>query len=176
MSTVHHPSGGFPLDPQSEVNELRDIGARDLSPTPSSPVAANDIERIWADEIQRGDPLRTCPEGHRNVVCEACGCGPFVPVGEAGDVLCPKCLRAGEALATDSDDEPRPPTAGAIQPDYPWFATLAARLSDDQLCEAIGVADAEPDQFRLLNLRQREAFIGAFSAEVVRRLSCRLAA
>jgi hypothetical protein len=45
------------------------------------------------------------------------------------------------------------------------------------LCEqAIDIADDEPGLFRLLNIRQREAFIGALSAEVVRRLEGRRAA
>ena len=46
----------------------------------------------------------------------------------------------------------------------------------DQICEAIGVADAEPTQFRLHNGGQREAFVAAMSAEVVRRLERRAVA
>ena len=68
-----------------------------------------------------------------------------------------------------------PPAGGAIHPDYPHFEALAAWLQDDQLCEAVGVADAEPALFRLHNEGQREAFVAAMSAEVVRRLDRRAA-
>ena len=54
--------------------------------------------------------------------------------------------------------------------DYPKFEALSARLLDDPLCEAIGVADAVPATFRLNNPDQRHAFVAALSAEVVRRL------
>jgi hypothetical protein len=47
---------------------------------------------------------------------------------------------------------------------------------DDQLCEGIGVADAELTLFRLHNDRQWEAFVAAMSAEVARRLEGRRAA
>jgi hypothetical protein len=180
MGTLHHPSGGFPLDPQSEVNELRDIGAPDVSPTLGSPVTWNDVDRMWAQEMERRDRQAARPEGYRDAACEACGCALFVPVGQGGDVLCPQCQRDGEALAAqdaaNDDDGPRPPASGAMHPDYPQFAALAARLLDDQLCEAIGVADAAPATFELPNLPQRETFVAAFSAEVVRRLNGRRAA
>ena len=52
----------------------------------------------------------------------------------------------------------------------PQFEALAAWLQDDQLCEAIGVADEQPTLFRLLDDGQREAFVAAMAAEVVRRL------
>ena len=181
MSTLHHPSGGFPLDPQSEVNELRDIGAADLTPTLGSAVTWDVVDRMWAAEMERRDRQAACPKGYRDAACEACGCGLYVPVGQGGDVLCPQCQRQGEALAAkeaaDGDGPgPRPPAAGAMHPDYPQFASLAARLLDDQLCEAIGVVDAEPARFQLQELGQREAFITALAAEVVRRLEGRRAA
>ena len=69
-----------------------------------------------------------------------------------GDVLCPQCQREGEELAADGDDGgggPRPPASGAMHPDYPEFAASAARMLDDDLCAAIGVADADPDTFKL---------------------------
>jgi hypothetical protein len=40
--------------------------------------------------------------------------------------------------------------------------------SPDELCAAIGVADAVPEQFRLDDAQQ-VAFVAAMSAEVVRR-------
>jgi len=48
-------------------------------------------------------------------------------------------------------------------------------MLDDELCAAIGVADVEPDQFRLDDAQQT-AFVAAMSAEVVRRLEGRRAA
>ena len=83
-----------------------------------------------------------------------------------------------EELAADGDDGgggPRPPASGAMHPDYPEFAASAARMLDDDLCAAIGVADAEPGTFRLDALQQ-QAFLAAMSAEVVRRLEGRRAA
>ena len=63
-----------------------------------------------------------------------------------------------------------------MHPDYPHFAALAAWLQDDQICEAIAVAEAEPMLFQLHDDGQREAFVAAASAEVVRRLERRAAA
>ena len=175
------PVRRIPLDPQSEAHELRDIGAADTSPTLGSDTTWNDVDRMWAAEMERRDREAACPEGHRHGACEACGCELYVPVGQGGDVLCDGCRIAGEALAADdaTDDGgggPRPPAAGAMYPDYPQFAALAATLLDDQLCEAISVADDEPATFRLVNDVQRQAFIAAMSAEVVRRLEGRRAA
>jgi hypothetical protein len=121
-----------------------------------------------------------CPSGYRDAACEACGCGLYVPVGQGRDALCPQCQREGEALAavTDGDDGdgPRPPASRAMHPDYLYFAALAARMLDDQLCEAIGIAEGQPATFRLLNREQPDAFVDAMSAEVVRRLEGRRAA
>jgi hypothetical protein len=49
-------------------------------------------------------------------------------------------------------------------------------MLDDQLCEAIGIAEGDPATFKLLNPAQRDAFVDAMSAEVVRRLEGRRAA
>jgi hypothetical protein len=62
-----------------------------------------------------------------------------------------------------------------MHPDYVEFAATAARMLDDELCVAIGAADAEPATFRL-DEPQRAAFVAAMSAEVVRRLEGRRAA
>jgi hypothetical protein len=48
-------------------------------------------------------------------------------------------------------------------------------MLDDELCAAIGVADAEPTRLRL-NEGQAAVFVAAMSAEVVRRLQRRAAA
>ena len=56
-----------------------------------------------------------------------------------------------------------------MHPDYPEFAASAARMLDDELCAAIGIADAEPERFRL-DAAQQQAFVAAMTAEVVRRL------
>jgi hypothetical protein len=103
VSTLHHPSGGFPLDPQSEVAELRDIGARDLSPSPDKPVTWDDIDRMWAAEMVRRERAAASPEGYKDAPCEACGSALYVPVGQKGDVLCPQCQHEGEALAAEDD-------------------------------------------------------------------------
>jgi hypothetical protein len=58
---------------------------------------------------------------------------------------------------------------------YPEFAASAARMLDDELCAAIGIADAEPAAFRI-NVDQQQAFLAAMSAEVVKRLEGRRAA
>ena len=176
MITLHHPPGGFPLDPQSEANELRDIGASELSPTLGSPITWDDVDRRWAAEMERRDRRAACPAGYRDAPCEACGIALYAPIGQGGDILCEACRTAGEAAAVEEDDDPRPTTAGAIHPDRPHFAALAVRLLDDQLCEAISVADEAPDTFLLVNPEQREAFLRALSDEVVVRLEGRRAA
>jgi hypothetical protein len=132
---------------------------------------------MFVAEMERRDREAARPAGYRDAECEACGCGLYVPVGQAGDVLCPQCEREGAALAADEDDDhPRPPAGGAMHPDYPHFEALAGWLQDDQLCEAVGVADAEPAVFRLHDEGQREAFVAAMAVEVVRRLGGRRAA
>jgi len=93
-------------------------------------------------------------------------------------VLCPQSQREGEALAAsddvaDGDDAP-PPAAGALHPDYPQFASTAARILDDELCVAIGVADAEPTKIHPDD-GHPEPFVAAMAAEVVRRLERRAA-
>ena len=134
-----------------------------------------EIDAMFVAEMERRDRLAACPPGYRDSSCEACGCALYVPVGQGGDVLCPQCQRQGEALAAEDDDHPRPPASEAMHPDYPHFEALAAWLQDDQLCEAIGIADEQPALFRLHNDRQREAFVAVMSAEVVRRLDRRAA-
>src|SRR5438270_5208319 len=91
VGTLHHPSGGFPLDAQSEANELRDIGAADCTPTLGSDTTWTDVDRMWAAEMERRDRGGARPEGYRDAACEACGTALFVPVGQGGDVLCPQC-------------------------------------------------------------------------------------
>ena len=92
MSTLHDRSGGSPLDPQSEVNELRDIGAADCSPSLGSSISWTDVDRMWAAEMERRDRR---PADYRDTLCEACGSALFVPVGQGGDLLCPQCQRQG---------------------------------------------------------------------------------
>jgi hypothetical protein len=62
-----------------------------------------------------------------------------------------------------------------MHPDYAEFAATAARMLDDELCVAIGVADAEPTRFRF-DEGQQEAFMAAMSQEVARRLNRCIAA
>jgi hypothetical protein len=176
VSTLPHPTGGFPLDAQSEVNELRDIGAGDTTPTLGSAVTWDDVDRMWIAEMERRDRQAACPAGYRDAPCEACGNALYVPFGQGGDVLCDPCRAAGDVAAEEEDDDPRPPAGGAIHPDYSCFAALATRMLDDHLCEALGVADEEPETFRLVNPGQRHAFVTALAAEVVARLDGRKAA
>ena len=72
MSTLHHSSGGFPLDPQSEANELRDIGVADCSPTLGSRVTWDHIDAMWVAEMERRERQAACPAGYRDAACEAC--------------------------------------------------------------------------------------------------------
>ena len=133
-------------------------------------------DRQWAAELERQDRQAACPAGYREAPCDACGVGLYVLRGQDGDVLCGRCQAAGEAAAAaEEDDDPRPPTAGALHPDYVEFAASATRMLDDELCTAIGIADAEPATLKLDN-PQQEAFVAALSAEVVRRLERRRAA
>jgi hypothetical protein len=164
--------------------ELRDIGAHDVTPTqdpdafPPDAVTEAEVDALYVAEMERRDRDAARPVGYRDAVCEACGTALFVPVGQ-GDVLCPQSQREGEALATedvtDGDDDPRPPAGGALHPDYAEFAESAARMLDDELCAAIGIADADPLRFRL-DAGQQEAFLAAMSQEVARRLDQRIAA
>jgi hypothetical protein len=128
--------------------------------------------------MERRDRDAACPAGYRNTGCEACRCALYVPIGQSGDVLCPQCQRQDELLGADDDDDgggARPPASGAMHPDYPEFAASAARMLDDDLCAAIGVADAKPEAFGL-DMLQRDAFVAAMAADVVRRLKGRRAA
>ena len=170
------------LPPHLEALELRDFNARDLSPAPEPDAFLHDaltgaeIDALFVAEMERRDRLAACPAGYRDAACEACSAALYVPVGQGGEVLCPQCQRQGEALAAEEDDDhPRPPAGGAMHPDFPEFAATAARMLDDELCVPIGVADADPVLFRL-GEGQREAFVAALSAEVVRRLDVCLAA
>jgi hypothetical protein len=188
MSSLPHPRPRAHLPPHLEALELRDCNAADTRPAQDADAFADDalteaeIDALFVAEMERRDRMAACPAGHRDAACEACGCALYVPIGQAGDILCPQCWREGEAFAaaaspaaTDGDDDPRPPAGGALHPDFPEFAATAARMLDDELCAAIGVADAEPLQFRL-ETPQRDAFLAAMSAEVVRRLDRRVAA
>jgi hypothetical protein len=181
LSSLPHPRPRAHLPPHLEALELRDCNARDLTPTQQLDVVADDrlteaeVDALFVAEMERRDRVAACPAGYRDAACEACGTTLYAPLGQGGDVLCTGCQDAGAALAAEEDDHPRPPTAGAMHPDYPRFSALACRMADDHLCTAIGIADSDPAQFHLNNPEQRMAFIGAFSAEVVRRLEGRRA-
>ena len=115
------------LPPHLEALELRDFNARDRTPTqdpdafPPDAVTEAEVDAMYVAEMERRDRDAARPVGYRDAACEACGTALFVPVGQAGDVLCPQCQREGEALAAaeDSvadDDDPRPPAGGAVNP------------------------------------------------------------
>jgi hypothetical protein len=123
------------LPPHLEALELRDLNARDISPTPEPDAFPHDaltdaeIDALFIAEMERRDRLAACPAGYRDAACEACAAAIYVPVGQGGDVLCPQCQREGAALAAEeNDDHPRPPAGGALHPDYPHFEALAAWL------------------------------------------------
>jgi hypothetical protein len=186
MSSLPDPRPRAHLPLHLEALELRDFNARDLTPTqdpdafPPDAVTDAEIDAMFVAEMERRDRVAACPSGYRDGACEACRTALYVPVGQGGDVLCPQCQREGAALAAEdaADDDgggPRPPASGAMHPDYPEFAATAARMLDDELCVAIGVAHAEPAQCHL-DAPQQEAFVGALAAEVERRLGRRTAA
>jgi hypothetical protein len=144
-------------------------------------VTEGEIDALYVAEMERRDREAARPAGYFDAACEACGTAFFLRIGQGGDVLCLHCRREGEALApaeggtAEGDDDPRSPASGAMHPDYAEFAASAARMLDDELSVAIGVADWEPARFHL-DEAQQEAFVGAMSAEVVRRLERRRAA
>lgn len=63
---------------------------------------------MWAAELERRERQAACPVGYRDASCEPCGCCPYVPVGQGGDVLGPQCQREGEQLAAEDDGPPAP--------------------------------------------------------------------
>ena len=97
MNTVP-PFRPVVLSAADEALELRDVGARDCTPTYGSEVTDADVDAMWVEEMARRD-------------------------SEAGD------------------DEPDPPTAGAVHPQYPTYRQQVARWRDDQLITGIGLAD-----------------------------------
>ena len=127
----------YPIDflarnPGLEAMELRDIGAADLSPTIpehlGSIVTPQDVDAMAEREANR-------PPGYVDAMCLGCGCALYVPANErCGDVLCPGCRAAGEALAADDDDpddEPDPPGA-AIHPDHAAYVQQVKAWPDDR--------------------------------------------
>jgi hypothetical protein len=134
---VCHTRARAHLPPHLEAIELRDFNARDLSPTPKLNAVLHDaltdaeIDAMFVTEMERRDRAVACPEGYRDAACEACGTALYVLVGQSGDVPCPQCQCQGTALAGEDDDDPRPLAAGAMHPDYRYFADLASRLPGD---------------------------------------------
>jgi hypothetical protein len=124
------PYKGAHLPPHLEALELRDINAADTRHAQDADAFADalteaEIDALFVAEMQRRDRMAACPTGYRDTACEACGCALYVAVGQSRDVLRPQCLREGEAVAaaeaaaaTDGDDEPRPPTSGAMHPTW----------------------------------------------------------
>jgi hypothetical protein len=177
------------LPPYLEALELRDFNApvvrpeQDADAIPDDRLTEAEIDPLFVAEMERRDRIAACPAGYRDAACEACSAALYVPIRQGGDILCPQCLHDGEVIAvadttpatSDGDDDPRPPAGGAIHPDYLEFAATAARMLDDELCMAIGVADAEPARVRLDD-SQRQVFLSAMASEVLRRLNGRAAA
>jgi hypothetical protein len=119
----------FSSTPAADTFELGGAAASCITFTSVATAIADDalteteIDAMFVAEMERRDREAARPAGYRNAACEACGTALFVPVGQAGDVLCPQCQRDGEALAAaecaiaDGDDDPRPPAGGALHPD-----------------------------------------------------------
>jgi len=72
------------------------------------------------------------------------------------------------------DDDRTPPAAGAIDP-AALYAETARGFTDSQLVTAIDLADGRPDYLGL-DERRRGLWLGAMTAEVLRRLDSRKAA
>jgi len=158
------------LSPGDEALELRDFGSPVLVPTLTpeplgSLLTWDDVERMAAQR------QATPPAGWRDAVCVACTCALYVPVGQAGDVLCPACKRDGEALAaaedSGSDDDPDRPGGAAMHAEY--AAELAA-WSDPDLLTAIGIVSDGRDRHWFTNDAERHAWLDAATAEILRRL------
>ena len=201
------PDSRFPLTPADEALELRDIGARDCTPTFGSVVTSDDIDAMWAEEMAR-------PAGYVDAACLGCGAALSVPAEtRCGDVLCPECHRQGEAIAAEedepecaicggsptcslhtgahpeepnqhefeakkpnpTDEDPKPPTSGAIHPDYPTFVQQVKRWSDNALITGIGAAEDGSPTFGKTPA-ERVAWIAAAADELANRLARRKAA
>ena len=92
------PDSRFPLTPADEALELRDIGARDCTPTFGSVVTSDDIDDI-------AERAAACPPGYVEALCLGCAAALYVPAEtRCGDVLCPECHRQGEAIAAEEDE------------------------------------------------------------------------
>jgi hypothetical protein len=144
----------------------RSTGMADESPL-GSVIFWSDVDAMWAAEMERRDRVAARPAGYREAVCEACSAALYVSDSHAGDLLCNGCRRLGEALADDGDDHPKPPTTGALHPEYATYVDIVKRWPDAILIAGIRLAYrgdpwGRPDQ--------RHAWILAASRELLRRL------
>src|SRR3954469_25527729 len=76
---IANGSVGFFHNPALEALELRDIGARDLTPTLGSAITWADVDRMWAAEQERRDLLSA---GYVEAACLACGSALYIPANE----------------------------------------------------------------------------------------------
>src|SRR5438045_1999331 len=72
MLIVANGSVGFFHNPALEALELRDIGARDLTPTLGSAITWEDVDRM-------AERAAACPPGYVDAMCLGCGAAVFVP-------------------------------------------------------------------------------------------------
>jgi hypothetical protein len=103
---------------------------------------------------------KDCPAGWRQAVCQVCGAALYVQAGDAGPAVC-----AGHRT---------PPDAGAIDP-AALYAETARIFTDSQLITAVELADAAPERLGM-DKRRIGLWLGAMTAEVLRRLDSRKAA
>ena len=168
MSTVPLPRSFVPLSPGDEALELRDIGAADLSPTPTPDVLGSVV--TWADveQMAAARPVAR-PAGYRDALCVACSCALYVPAEATGDILCEGCRREGEALAAaeDGDDDPDRPNSSALRAQY---AAELERWSDDFLVTGVAMVDEGKASLWFKNDAEREAWTAAATDEIRRRL------
>jgi hypothetical protein len=190
MQTAPNPALRGPIDPGLEALELRDIGARDCSPSAGplgSVVTWTDVDRMWVEDQERRDSVVAAhtasrarhplpPAGWRDAACLGCNVAVLVRVSETGDILCSECEAAGNAAAAsddpNGDDDPdRQPGAGL--PGGFIMRDAFASYIDDNLVLAVDVLDR--GRVEKITEAQRQELLAAATAELVTRLDAHVA-
>src|SRR5687768_13140773 len=127
MSTVPQYPLSFLADTSCEHLELQDVGRCGAGFADDGPlgsvVLVSDLDAMQV-EAERHVPV---PDGFTPTLCQACNALVFIAAHEPREVLCFSCNDLGEVLAVLGDDDPRPPTGGALTPEEPayWQAVAA---------------------------------------------------
>jgi hypothetical protein len=66
-------------------------GHPDAQENLSQPVTWDDIDFLWAQEMERRDRAANVPAGYRDAACSACGSALYVEAGSPAEVLCNSC-------------------------------------------------------------------------------------